>query len=94
MVFPGTPMRSDLQDELSTHFPNPKVALTLKRPTLEEKYLLPAEYKFIIPDPDATGNKLPPGCIAICQGTFSYSLRFPLQLVIVETLNKYELAPT
>jgi len=38
---------------------------TLKRPALEEKYILPSEYKFIKPNLDATVNKRPPGCVAI-----------------------------
>ncbi|KAJ8441270.1 hypothetical protein Cgig2_013685 [Carnegiea gigantea] len=64
-----------------------------ERSTLEEKYLLPAVYKFIIPNPDATINESPPGCIVIYQVAFCYGLRFPLHMVIVEILNKYELAP-
>ncbi|KAJ8444462.1 hypothetical protein Cgig2_024026 [Carnegiea gigantea] len=61
-VFPGAPTRTDLQDRPSTHFPNPKVVGTLKRPPLEERYLLPARCKFIIPDADASMNKLPSKC--------------------------------
>jgi len=49
----------------SIHFLNPKVVGTLKRLALEEKYLLPTGYKFIIPDGDATVNKLPSKCIVI-----------------------------
>ena len=47
-VFPGAPSRSDPQDRPSTHLPNLRVMRTLKRPTLEDKYLLPAGYKLII----------------------------------------------
>jgi len=65
---------------------------SLKRLALEEKYLLPAGYKFIIPKADATVNKPPPKCIAIYWGTFSYGIWFPLHAVIMEILNKYELA--
>jgi len=92
-VFLGAPSRSDLQDRPSTHFPNPRVMCTLKRPVLEKKYLLPTGYKFIIPDPNATVNKPARGCIAIYRATFSYGLRFPLYKVIVDMLNKYKLAP-
>ena len=73
-------------------FPNPKVIGTLKRLTPEEKYLLPAGYKFTIPNADATVNKLPSTCIAIYQAAFLYGVRFPLHLVIIAILNKYELA--
>ncbi|KAJ8435637.1 hypothetical protein Cgig2_012298 [Carnegiea gigantea] len=74
-VFPGAPECSDLQDEPSSHFPNTKIVATLKRLALEEKYLLPAGYKFIFPDADATVNKPSSKCIAIYQATFSYGVR-------------------
>lgn len=93
-VFPRAPSRSDLQDGPSSHFPNPRVMRTLKRLVLEKKYLLLVGYKFNIPDPNATVNKPPPGCIVIYRAAFSYGLRFPLHKVIVEILNKYELAPS
>jgi len=48
-------------DRLSTHFPNPRVVRTLKRPAVEEKYLFPAEYKFVIPDLDALSTGRPRG---------------------------------
>lgn len=92
-MFPGAPARSDTQDGLITHFPNPKVVASLKRSALEEKYLLPAGYKFIIPDTNATVNKLPSNYIAIYRAAFSYDVRFPLLPVIMKILNKYELAP-
>ncbi|KAJ8425245.1 hypothetical protein Cgig2_015852 [Carnegiea gigantea] len=94
IVYAGAPARSDPQDGLSTYFSNPKVILSLKRQVLEEKYLLPTGYKFIIPDADATVNKPPSKCIAIYWAAFSYDVRIPLHPVIVEILNKYELAPT
>ncbi|KAJ8434594.1 hypothetical protein Cgig2_025020 [Carnegiea gigantea] len=70
--FPRASTSSDIQDGPSTNFPNLKVMASLKRPTLEEKYLLPAGYKFIIPEVDATVNKPPPKCIAIYRVAFSY----------------------
>jgi len=66
---------------------------TLKRPTLEDKYLLPVVYKFIIPDPEAIANKPASKCIAIYRAAFSYDVRFPLHPIIMEILNNYELAP-
>ena len=80
------------QDELNIHFPNPKAVGTLKRLTLEEKYLLPVGYRFIIPDADATANKLPLRCIAIYRAVFSYDLRFLLHPVIEEILSNYAIA--
>jgi len=65
----------------------------LKRPTLEEKRLLPAGNKFVLPDADATTNRPPTGYIAIYQASLMYFMRFPLYEVILEFLNKYELAP-
>ena len=38
-------------------------------------------------------NRTSPGCTAIYRVAFSYNLRFPMHMVIVEILNKYELAP-
>jgi len=93
MVFPGAPARSDILDGPGTHFPNLKVVCSLKRSALEEKYLLPAEYRFVLPKADATVNKPPANCIAMYQATFSYGVRFLLHLVIVNILNKYDLAP-
>ena len=63
--FPGEPERSDPRDGPSMHFPNPKVVRILKRPALEEKYLIAAGSKFVIPDLDAMVNRLPLGHIAI-----------------------------
>lgn len=60
MVFPGALTCLDPQDGLSTHFPNPKFVPSLKRTTLEEKYLLPAGYSFVIPEADAIVNRSPP----------------------------------
>ena len=65
---------------------------TLKRLALEKIYLLPVGYKFIIPDADATVNRLPSKRIAIYPAAFSYGVRFPLHPVIVEILKKYKLA--
>jgi len=59
-VFLGALVWSDPQDGPSTHFPNPKVMGILKRSSLEEKYLLPARYKFVSSDADAAINKSPP----------------------------------
>ncbi|KAJ8431148.1 hypothetical protein Cgig2_026745 [Carnegiea gigantea] len=42
---------------------------------------------------DATVNELPAKCIAVYSAALNYGLRFPLQPVIEEILNKYELAP-
>ncbi|KAJ8424806.1 hypothetical protein Cgig2_025390 [Carnegiea gigantea] len=78
-VFTGAPEHSNIQDGPSTHFPNPKVVASLKRMALEEKYLLPLGYKFIIHDVDCTLNKPPSMCIAIYQVAFSYDVRFLLR---------------
>jgi len=75
-VFPRTPERSDPQNGPSSHFPNPNVIHPLKRPALEEKYLLPAGYHFIIPDADATVNKPPSKCTVIYPAAFSYGVWF------------------
>ena len=90
--FPGAPTRLDPQDGLGSHFPDPKIVPTLKRMTLKKQYLLPAGYTFVIPEADATGNKLPIKCIAVYRAALNYGLRFPLDPVIEEILNKYELA--
>ncbi|KAJ8428712.1 hypothetical protein Cgig2_028195 [Carnegiea gigantea] len=92
MVFPGASARSDIQDGPSTHFPNSKVMASLKRPTAEDKYLLPARYRFVLPEVDGTINTPPAKCIAAYRAAFSYGLRFPLHLVMMDILNKYELA--
>ena len=60
-VFPGMPTHLDPSDGLGSHFPNPKVVEILKRLALEEKYLLPSDYKLGIPNPNATINRLPYG---------------------------------
>jgi len=67
---------------------------SLKRLVWEEKYLLLATYKFVLPDTDATVNRPPLGCIAIYQLALTYGLRFRLHEVILEIHNKYELVPT
>ncbi|KAJ8435863.1 hypothetical protein Cgig2_028571 [Carnegiea gigantea] len=73
-VFPGAPERSDMQHRPSTHFPNPKVMASLKRPELGEKYLLPTGYRFIIPEANTTINKPPSKCIASYRVAFSTTL--------------------
>ena len=90
--FPGASEHSDPWDALSTHFPNPKVLRSLKRTTLQEKYFLPMGYEFVIPDTKTTVNKPPLGCIAIYRAALAYGLGFPLHKIILEILNKYELA--
>ncbi|KAJ8438040.1 hypothetical protein Cgig2_014169 [Carnegiea gigantea] len=74
-------------------FPNSKVVPRLKRSALEKQYLLPAGYTFVILEVGATVNEPPTKCIAVYRAALNYDLRFPLHLVIVEILNKYELAP-
>jgi len=93
LVFPGAPSRSDPLDGPSTHFPNPKVTLSLKRMALEKTYFLSAGYSFVILKADAIVNEPPPKCVAIYRVAFNYGMRFPLHPIIVEILNKYELAP-
>jgi len=44
---------------------------SLKEPALEDKYLLPTGYKFVLPEADATINKSPSKCIAIYRATFT-----------------------
>jgi len=44
--FPGASTRSDPQDGLGSHFPDPKVVPILKRTILEKQYLLPIGYTF------------------------------------------------
>ncbi|KAJ8430101.1 hypothetical protein Cgig2_007165 [Carnegiea gigantea] len=92
-VFPGASERSDLQGGPSSQFPNPKVVATLKRPTLEEKHLPSTGYTFIILDANDTVNRLPSKCIVIYRAAFSYEVWFPLHPIIMEILNKCELAP-
>ncbi|KAJ8451405.1 hypothetical protein Cgig2_017796 [Carnegiea gigantea] len=91
--FPEAPTRLDPQDGLGSHFPDPKAVAKLKRLALEKQHLLPAEYSFIIHEPDATVNEPPAKCIAAYRVVLSYDIRFPLHPVIREILNKYELAP-
>ncbi|KAJ8441091.1 hypothetical protein Cgig2_000352 [Carnegiea gigantea] len=91
--FPRAPARSDPQDGPGSHFPNPKVVPTLKRTALEKQYLVPAGYTFVIPEVDATVNESPAKCIAFYRAALNHGLRFPLQPVIEEILNKYEMAP-
>ena len=59
MSFPRAPMHWDPRDNPNLHFPNPRMARSLKRPTLEEKYSFLVEYRFMIPNPDTTVNRLP-----------------------------------
>ena len=92
-VVPGALEHLDIQDRPRNHFPNPMVVASLKRLALEDKYLLPTGYTFVLPEVDATVNKPPPKCIAIYWEGFSYGVRFSLHPVIVDILNKYELAP-
>ncbi|KAJ8426754.1 hypothetical protein Cgig2_029423 [Carnegiea gigantea] len=91
--FSGAPTHSDPQDGPGSHFPDPKVVPTLKRSTFEKQYLLPTGYTFVIPDADATVNEPPTKCIVVYRTALNYGLWFPLHPVIVEILNKYELAP-
>ncbi|KAJ8426959.1 hypothetical protein Cgig2_027683 [Carnegiea gigantea] len=84
--------RLDLQDGPSTRFSNPKVMVSLKRPTLEDNYLLPAGYRFVPSEVDTTVSKPPAKCIVIYRVALTYGLRFPLHPVIMDILNKYELA--
>ncbi|KAJ8420628.1 hypothetical protein Cgig2_027118 [Carnegiea gigantea] len=91
--FPGAPTRSDLQDGPGSHFPNPKGITKLKRSVLEKQYLLPAEYSFVIPEPDATVNEPPSKCIPVYRAALNYDLHFPLHPVTKKILNKCELAP-
>ncbi|KAJ8423526.1 hypothetical protein Cgig2_030021 [Carnegiea gigantea] len=93
MVFPEVPARSDIQDGPGTHFPSLNIVGSLTRLALEEKYLLPAGYRFVLPEADATVNKPPAKCIAMYQATFSYGVRFLLHLMIMDILNKYDLVP-
>jgi len=65
----------------------------MKTLALEKQYLLPAEYSFVLPEPDATVNQLPTNCIREYRAALNYGVRFPLHPVIREILNKYELAP-
>jgi len=54
------------------NFPNPKDIPSLKRMALENKYLFPVGYSFIIPEADATVNEPPPNCITIYRVAFNY----------------------
>jgi len=64
----------------------------LKKSSLEEKHLVPTGYRFVVPKADATVNKLPAKCITMYRAAFTYGIRFSLYLVIVEILNKNDLA--
>ncbi|KAJ8433142.1 hypothetical protein Cgig2_007106 [Carnegiea gigantea] len=92
-VFPGASTHSDSQDDPGSHFPDPKVVTELKRSALEKQYLLPVGYTLVIPEADATVNEPAAKCIAVYRVSFNYGLRFFLHPVIMEILNKYELAP-
>jgi len=83
VIVEGTrsPSAPNLRDGPSIHFPNPKVARSLKRLAVEEKYLLPAGYKFVILNTNATVNKPPPDCIGMYRAALIYDLRFPLHEV-------------
>ncbi|KAJ8426002.1 hypothetical protein Cgig2_006252 [Carnegiea gigantea] len=91
--FLGVPERSDPWDGPSSHFRNPRTVRFLKRQALEEKYLLLVGCKFVLLDADAMVNKPPPRCVTIYQAALTYALRFPCHEVILEILNKDELAP-
>jgi len=90
--FPGAPTHSDPQDGPGSHFPDPKAVTKLKRSALEKQYLLPTEYSFVIPEPDAIVNEPPAKCIVVYRAALHYGVRFPLHPVIREIINKYELA--
>ena len=91
--FLGAPTRSDPQDGPDSHFPDPKIVTKLKRLALEKQHLLPGGYAFVIPEVDATMDEPPAKCIAVYRVALNYGLRFPFHPMIVEILNKYELAP-
>jgi len=91
--YPEAPARSDPQNGPGSHFSDPKAVTKLKRSALEMQYLLPIEYSFGIPEPDATVNESPAKCIGVYRVALNYGLRFPLHPVIREILNKYELEP-
>jgi len=57
MRFLGMPTHSDPSDGPNSHFPNPNLVQSLKSTGLEGKYLLPAGYRSVIPDPDPTTDK-------------------------------------
>jgi len=90
--FPGAPVCLDIQNGSGTYFPNPKVVGYLKRPTLEEKHLLLARYRFVLPEADATMNRPSANCMVMYRAAFTYSVRFSLHPVMVDILNKYNLA--
>jgi len=48
----------------------------------------------MIPEANATMNEPPAKYIAVYRAALNYGVHFPLRLVIVEILNKCELAPT
>ena len=74
LELPGAPTHLDMQDGSGSHFPNPKVNTKLKRSALEKKYLLPAEYSFVITEADAAMNEPPAKCIAVYRATVSVFL--------------------
>ncbi|KAJ8432678.1 hypothetical protein Cgig2_034004 [Carnegiea gigantea] len=78
MYFPRAPEHSNLGDGPSMHFPNPKIVRSLKRPTLDEEYILHVIYKFVIPNPNAMVNGPPPTCTVIHRVALFCGLRFPL----------------
>ncbi|KAJ8419943.1 LOW QUALITY PROTEIN: hypothetical protein Cgig2_020753 [Carnegiea gigantea] len=86
--FPGAPARLDHQDGPGSHFPNAKVAPTLKRTALEKKNILPAGYTFVIPDADATVNEPPAKYAVVYCVALNCGLRLPLHPVIEDILNK------
>jgi len=59
VCFSGPPKDLDTGDGPSSNFPYLKIAQSLKRLALEGKYLLLVVYNFVIPNLDATVNKLP-----------------------------------
>jgi len=75
--FFGAPTRSDPQDDPRSHFPDPKPVTKLKMLAFEKKYLLPAEYSFVIPEPSATMNEAPAKCIAVYRVALNYGSIFP-----------------
>ncbi|KAJ8422196.1 hypothetical protein Cgig2_000661 [Carnegiea gigantea] len=70
-----------------------EVVSSLKWSVLEEKYLLPVGYRFVLLEVDATVNKPPAKCIAMYRTTFTYGVRFPLLPMIADIQNKYDLVP-
>lgn len=76
-VFPGAPARSDPGDGPSTHFPNPRLIAGFKRSELERKYQLPAGYRFVFPEADATVNKPPHGALPCTELRWITGFGFP-----------------